>query len=87
MRVVISQQGERTMKNNIGYLIALADYLGEEGDEDGSLSLCRSDRKICAAALRHEAAAIGRRKLMRVAGISLMVALCAAGATAGLVLA
>jgi hypothetical protein len=74
------------MKNNIGYLIALADYLGEEGDEDGSLSLCRSDRKICAAALRREAAAIGRRKLLRVVSVGLMIGLGTFGATAGLVL-
>lgn len=65
--------------DDTGYLLALASYLTETGSEDGTIEICEHDRKLCAAVLRMRAASLSRGRIARVAGISLMVALCAAG--------
>jgi hypothetical protein len=71
---------------DIGYLIALRDYLKGTDNED-DVALGPTDREICIDAIQHRIAQIGRERFMRVLGFAFMIGVGAAGATAGLVLA
>jgi hypothetical protein len=62
----MAETGELTMTNDIGYLIALSNYLREAEDGD-DITLSTTDTALCAEALRYKVSSLGRRLALKAA--------------------